>query len=289
VTAVAFLGLGAMGAPMARRIVLAGHDVTVWNRTAARAEPLAAAGARVGATAAEAARAADVVVTMLSDASALEAVTRGEDGVLGALRRGAVLVEMSTAGPAAIAELAARMPPGAALVDAPVLGSVTEASEGSLRIFVGGEQDAYERVAPLLDTLGDPVRVGPLGSGAAAKLVANSTLFAVVAALGEAIALGDAYDLPRDVVFDVLERTPLGPQAGRRRESIETRTHPPRFTLALARKDAELVAAAAGEREADLRVANAAMSWLVEADDAGLGAHDYSAVLAHILGERPGN
>jgi len=129
------------------------------------------------------------------------------------------------------------------------------------------------------------MHVGELGSGAAAKLVANSTLFAVICALGEAVALGEELGLSRDRIFDVLAATPLAAQAERRRQAIESGSYPPRFKLSLARKDAELVLAAAKEAGVDLRLAEAARTWFAEAEESGLGALDYSAVLARLLGE----
>jgi 3-hydroxyisobutyrate dehydrogenase-like beta-hydroxyacid dehydrogenase len=270
---------------MAQRLVDAGYEVSVWNRTRERAEPLVAGGARFAASPAEAAGASELVLTMVSDANALHAVTDGPAGVLAALRDGAILVEMSTSGPEAVHGLAQRVPRGAGLLDAPVLGSVPEARDGSLRVFVGGEAELVRQARPVLSVLGEPMHVGPLGSGAAAKLVANSTLFAVLGALGEAIALGEGLGLSRDAVFDVLAATPLGAQAERRRRAVEERSYPARFTLSLARKDAELVVEAARRLGLDLRMVAAARSWFVDAEEAGLGALDYSAVLAHVLGE----
>ena len=284
---IGFIGLGAMGTSMARRFVAQGQDVTVWNRTRSRAGDVAAAGARVAATPAEAANAGDVVITMVRDADALDDVTRGSAGLLAGLRPASVFLEMSTVGPRAVRELAARLPAGVGFADAPVLGSVSEADEGTLRIFVGGDDDVFARVRPVLALLGQPFHVGELGSGAAAKLMANSTLFAVICSLGEAVALGDALGLSRDTVFDVLAGTPLAAQAERRRAAIESTTFPPRFKLSLARKDADLILAAADEAGLELRLAEAARTWFADAEEAGWGELDYSAVLARLLGERP--
>jgi 3-hydroxyisobutyrate dehydrogenase/2-hydroxy-3-oxopropionate reductase len=192
---------------------------------------------------------------------------------------------MSTVGPRAVHGLARELPAEIGLADAPVLGSVTEAEAGSLRIFVGGDAELFGRIRPVLAVLGDPLYVGELGSGAAAKLVANSTLFAVICALGEAIALGEGLGLSRETVFDVLAATPLAAQAERRRRAIESASYPQRFKLSLARKDAELVLAAAKEAGVDLRLAEAARTWFAEAEEAGLGALDYSAVFARLLDE----
>ena len=278
-SSIGFIGLGTMGTRMAKRLLDSGHALTVWNRTRSRAEPLAEAGASVAATPAEAARAGEFVITMVTDPAALRAVAEGDTGVLAGLRPGSVLIDMSTVGPAAVRELEPRIPAGTGFVDAPVLGSISEAEAGTLRIFVGGEEELFLRVRPVLEVLGDPLHVGGLGTGAAAKLIANSTLFAVIAALGEAIALGETLGLSRDKVFEVLAATPLAAQAERRRSALEQDSYPPRFKLSLARKDAELLVEAAKGAGVDLRLAEAARSWLADAERTGLGDLDYSAVL----------
>jgi 3-hydroxyisobutyrate dehydrogenase-like beta-hydroxyacid dehydrogenase len=264
VSSVAVLGLGAMGSRIARRLLDARHDVVVWNRT-----PEKAAGfPRVAASAAEAAREAEVTITMVADAQALRDVTRGIEP--------STLIEMSTVGPAPIAELAQRIP---RMLDAPVLGSISEAEQGTLQVFVGGPDELYAEWRPLLSTLGATHHVGPLGAGAAAKLVANSTLFGSLGVLGEALRLAGRLGLARPAAFDVLSQTPIAAQAERRRAAIEADDYPPRFPLRLARKDAELVAAAAP----DLRLAEAARSWLADANAASWGERDYSTLLAWIL------
>ena len=283
---IAVIGLGAMGSRIAQRFLDAGHELTVWNRDAARAEPLVAAGASAAQTPAEAARQAEAVVTMVADPEALAAVTEGPDGVAAGLVRGSVLVQMSTVGPRSLERLAAVVPEPS-LLDAPVLGSIAEVEAGSLRIFAGGQAELVERWTPLLETLGTVLRVGPVGAGTAAKLVANSTLVGVVGLLGEALALGTALGLPAEAAFDVLEATPLGEQAKRRRPAFESGEYPPRFSLSLARKDADLILDAAAQRELDLRLATAAREWLADAERSGRGADDYSAVLAEIVSRAP--
>ena len=283
---VAVIGLGAMGSRIARRILDAGHELTVWNRDAAKADPLVAAGASAAQTPAEAARQAEAVVTMVADPEALAAVTEGPDGVAAGLSPGSVLVQMSTVGPRSLERLAAVVPEPS-LLDAPVLGSIGEVEAGSLRVFAGGQAELVERWTPLLETLGTVLRVGPVGAGTAAKLVANSTLVGVVGLLGEALALGTALGLPAEAAFDVLEATPLGEQAKRRRPAFESGEYPPRFSLSLARKDADLILDAAAQRELDLRLATAAREWLADAERSGRGADDYSAVLAEIVSRAP--
>jgi 3-hydroxyisobutyrate dehydrogenase/2-hydroxy-3-oxopropionate reductase len=280
-TAVAWIGLGAMGSRMAARIRDAGHELVVWNRTREKAEEL---GAAIAASPREAAERADVVFTMLADPHALRAVTEGDDGLRAGLRQGSVLVDMSTVGPQAVAELAERMPAGVSLLDVPVLGSLPQAEAGTLKLFAGGDDAAFERVAPLLETLGETLRTGPLGSGAAAKLVANATLVGTMTLLGETLALADALGLPRDTAWKVLAETPLAAQAERRRPAVESGDYSPRFKLSLARKDAELVEEAGEARGIDLPALSAAREHLAAAEAAGLGGEDYVAVITHILG-----
>src|SRR5438093_10084861 len=160
--AIAVIGLGAMGSRIAQRLLEAGHELTVWNRTPSRAEPLSAAGAHVARTPGEAAAAAEIAITMLRDPAALFAVTEALDGILSGLRPGAVLVDMSTVGPRAIRELAPRIPSDVGFVDSPVLGSIGEAEEGRLKIFAGGEERLFDRVRPILAALGEPLYVGAL-------------------------------------------------------------------------------------------------------------------------------
>jgi len=260
------LGLGAMGSRIARRLLDAGHDVIVWNRTAARS----AGFPQAAATPAEATADVEAAITMLANPAALRDVTQD--------LAPPVLIEMSTVGPDAIRELAAALP-HTQVIDAPVLGSRAEAEQGTLQIFVGATPEQYARWAPLLEPLGTTHHVGPLGAGASAKLVANSTLVGTIGMLAEAIRLADGLGLSREATFDVLAATPIAAAAARRREALETNDYPPRFPLSLARKDAELVSGAAP----NLRLAEAARSWLAEADDAGWGDRDYSSVLAWVL------
>ncbi len=284
-SSVAVLGLGAMGSRVAHRLVETGHDVVVWNRSAEKAHDLVAAGATGVETPAEAARQAQTVITMVADPPALAAVTEGQGGLAAGSDDSTTVINMSTVGPAAVEGLAAVLPSGTALLDAPVLGSLPEAESGTLTIFVGGDEADLERTAPILRVLGSPIHVGQVGAGSAAKLVANFTLFGVLGIIGEALVAADALGLSRESAFDVLAATPIAAQAERRRPAIESGEYPPRFALSLARKDVELLTAAVARL--DLRVLEAARSWLVDADTAGRGREDYAAVLAQIMGAQP--
>ncbi|MDT4939491.1 MAG: 3-hydroxyisobutyrate dehydrogenase [Pseudonocardiales bacterium] len=281
---IAFLGLGYMGTPMATRLVNGGNEVTVWNRSVERTQPLVHAGASVAESPADAAAGADVVITMLATPDALEQVLFGADGLASALSSGQTWVDMSTVGPDAFRSAAARLPTGVAAVDAPVRGSVPEASEGRLHIYVGAEGEDYERVRPILEILGDVHQVGGPGAGAAMKLVVNTTLTAAIVAAGEALALGQALGLDERVVLDVLADSPIGPTVRAKRANIEAGRYPPAFKLSLADKDMHLAVDAAQHAGIALKAADTVRGWLDEAAGNGAADLDFSAVVATILG-----
>jgi 3-hydroxyisobutyrate dehydrogenase/2-hydroxy-3-oxopropionate reductase len=160
---------------------------------------------------------------------------------------------------------------------------VAEATAGTLRILVGGDEADIARVEPLLRQLGDPMRIGPKGAGAAAKLVVNAALFSVVAALGETVALARALGLGEEQALDVLAVSPLAEQADRRRQALLSRAFPPRFQLSLAAKDAGLITAATASGTIDTRLLDAAASWFCDASTEGLEGSDYTAVLGYIV------
>ena len=281
-----FCGLGQMGAPMAGRLVDAGHEVIVWNRTVAKTEPLVARGATRASTPREAATDVDAVFTILSDPEALAEVLFGGDGVI-ASATPTTVVEMSTVGPRCILDARRRLPDQFGLVDAPVFGTVPEATNGTLRIFVGVPVEDFTRWKPILSVLGHPVRIGDTGHAAAMKLVLNVTLKVLAVELGEALALGDAYGLDEHVMLDVLEGTPIGPTVVRCRPAEGGRS-PTMFKLVLGEKDLRLVDEAADDTGLLFPVATAARSWYIDAEEAGLGELDYTAVIRHIrAGYRP--
>ena len=279
-SAVAVIGLGRMGSRMARRLLDAGHELIVWNRTLEKAQPLV----ELGATAenpADATRRADATIIMVADPQALQDVTEGPDGVAAGASEATTVIQMSTVSPAATARLASLLEPaGAGLLDSPVLGSLTEVESGTLKVFAGGPDELVERWTPLLSVLGSVIRVGPIGAGTAAKLVANSTLLGALGVLGEALAVGQKLGLLREVTFEVLAATPIAAQAERRRPAIESGEFPQRFALRLALKDATLIVEASGT---ELRVVEAVREWLAEANEASWGDKDYSALLAWML------
>jgi 3-hydroxyisobutyrate dehydrogenase-like beta-hydroxyacid dehydrogenase len=279
---VAVVGLGAMGSRIARRLAEAGNDLVVWNRDSAKTEPLVAAGAVAAPSPADAARQVEVVIVMVADPQALVEVTEGPEGVVAGVGAGTTVIQMSTIGPESISRLASLLLDDV-LLDSPVLGSVSEVEAGTLNVFVGGPPELFEHWKPLLSVLGTVLHVGPVGAGTAAKLVANTTLVGIIGVLGEALALADSLGLSRETAFELLGKTTLAEQAERRRAAVESGEFPPRFALHLARKDADLIIEAAAKTGTELRLTEAARSWFADAEAAGLGDFDYSAVLARIL------
>ncbi|MFB7515267.1 NAD(P)-dependent oxidoreductase [Streptomyces sp. NPDC056144] len=257
---IAFLGLGSMGLPMARRLLDAGHPLTVWNRTAAKADGLVADGATRAATPADAVRDADVVVTMLADPAAAIAVA---DELIPALRPGTHWIDTSTVGPDTVRALADRLPEGVVLIDAPVMGSVDRAAAGELLILAGGDTAP---VAPVLDLLGTVTPCGGPGDGAALKLVLINAVIGGVALVAETLALAEGLGLPRELALRTLAQGPLAGAVGR---ATATGSY---FPVALAAKDVALATAAA--KLPVLEAVHAALT-----ADPGLLAEDLSAVV----------
>jgi 3-hydroxyisobutyrate dehydrogenase-like beta-hydroxyacid dehydrogenase len=186
---VAFLGIGLMGSRQAKRLLDAGHSLTVWNRSREKAEALSAFGARVVDTAAEAVADADVVILMLENGRIVTDVLFSQ-GAAGSLRPGAVLVDMSSIKPAEAQEHAKRLAErGVHHIDAPVSGGTLGAEQGTLAIMAGGESDIFDRVESILAIMGRPVHVGPHGAGQLAKLANQIIVGVTIGAVAEALLL----------------------------------------------------------------------------------------------------
>jgi 3-hydroxyisobutyrate dehydrogenase len=217
VVRLAYCGLGLMGAPMARRLVEAGHDATVWNRSAAKAEPFRAMGARVAATPAEAARDAAIVFLNLSDATATEAVCLGPDGIGSAPGADRIVVDHASNAPDVTRNLAARLlaANGTRWVDAPVSGGVKGAAEGTLAVMAGGEAADVERIRPyVLSMARNLTHLGPVGAGQTAKLCNQVISGSLMAVIAEAVRLAqnagiDAAKLPEAFAGGFADSLPL--------------------------------------------------------------------------------
>ncbi len=248
----AFLGLGALGHPMAARLLAAGVPLTVHNRSREREEPLAAAGAQRAASPREAALATEVLCLCLRDDAAVEAVLFGEEGAAAGLAPAGLVVDFSTIAPATSEALAARLAQqGVDYVDAPVTGGTEGARAGTLSVLVGGSPEAVVRARPLLEVVGSRIsHFGGVGAGQRAKAVNQVLVAGSYAAVAEAMALGRRLGLPMEAVCEALAEGAAGSWALRHRAGNMLRgVYPLGFKLELHRKDLRIAlaeAAAAG-------------------------------------------
>ncbi len=277
---VAVLGIGAMGHGMAASALRAGIPVIVWDRKTEATRDLAESGAQVAASAADAARRAPIVVTMVTDADAVISIA-GEQGMLAALAPGAIWAQMSTIGVAGIdrvVALASAERPDVMLLDAPVSGSREPAERGQLTIFASGPGQARSRVAPLFDALGQrTIWVGEAGSGTRLKLVNNTWLAFASDAVAASVALAHRLGLSTGTVVDALSGAPLvSPWQAAKLRRVAEGEFSPQFPLSLALKDVHLALQAAGDGRLDV-LACLADEWQ-RAVDQGLGEQDLTVV-----------
>ncbi len=286
-------GTGRMGAAVAGRLMAVGHALTVWNRTAAKTDALAAAGATVAATARELAVAVDMVITILTDAAAIDAAYHGADGLLAGEVRGKLFVDMSTVRPEVERALAATVRArGAALIDCPVGGTVGPAKDGKLFGFVGGDGDDVARAKPVLDQLCRRVEhVGPVGAGASMKLAINLPLLVYYQALGEALSLCRSLNIDPARLVDIFADTSGGPNMLKARgpaiaAALQGRvTSPVTFDVNLIRKDLRTMLEEAAGLGVDLPLTSRALDCYDAAARHGLGASDATMLPVHWLRE----
>lgn len=279
---VAILGLGTMGSGMASNLLKAGFPVSAYNRTQAKAAPVAAAGARIAATPADAVRDADVVISMLSDDDASRKTWTGDVGALAAARAGAVLIESSTVTPVWIAELAALASErNLTLLDAPVTGSRVQAESGQLTFLVGGDESALERVRSVLGSMSkEIVHLGPVGSGSRMKLINNFLCGVQVASLAEGLAWIERSGLNREQALKILcNGAPGSPLLNTISARMVARTYDVNFLLSLMRKDLHYAGTDATKLGIVLHTAKAAEVRFDEAVAVGYAEKDMSAVI----------
>jgi 3-hydroxyisobutyrate dehydrogenase-like beta-hydroxyacid dehydrogenase len=292
-TTLGWIGLGAMGSRMAKRLLDAGHPVVGYNRTPARARPLADAGMRVLGSPREVAEAAEVVFSMVTDDRALDQVAHGSTGVLAGLRRGAVWAEMSTVSPAIARSLAEEVAPtGAQLLDAPVAGSPLTIEQGQLSIMVGGDAAALERVRPYLLAIGPTVtHVGPVGLAKTMKVAVNLSIAVQVAAFAESIALAEKAGIPRGQAVDALLKSVAGsPMLKYRGPFVTGMPAEAWFDVPMIQKDLDLALDLGHRAGVPLPLAAQTHAWLTAARALGLGDYDFAVVfdvLARLSGLPP--
>ncbi|MFE8993575.1 NAD(P)-dependent oxidoreductase [Streptomyces collinus] len=278
---VSVLGTGIMGAAMARNLARAGHTVQAWNRTRAKAEPLAAEGVRIADSPEQAVRDTDIVLTMLHDGpAALETMREAAP----ALRPGIAWVQSSTAGLDGVAELAAfAREHGLLFYDAPVLGTRQPAEAGTLTVLAAGPVEGREQVTPVFEAVGARTvwsgEDGAEGGATRLKLVANSWVLAVTAAAGEALALSKALGVDPQNFFDLVAGGPLDMGYLRAKSDLvlEGRLTPPQFAVSTAAKDARLIVQAGAGHGVRLDVAEAAAARMERAAAQGHADEDMAA------------
>jgi 3-hydroxyisobutyrate dehydrogenase len=272
-----------MGAPIAHNLLAAGFQVSAWNRTAERAAPLAADGARLGSSPAEAAEGADVVLTMLADGDAVSDAMSGPQGALEALRPESVWIQMATVGDAwteRLATLAGEH--NVEFVDAPVSGSDGPAREAQLVVLASGPEKVQARMEPIFDVLGrKTLWVGPAGNGTRLKLVLNDWLASLTEGMAETMALTEALGLDPQVFIEAIDDGPLGsPYAETKARLALAGKLDPGFALRLAYKDVGLALDAARDRNLELPITEAIARRWKQAMADGHADEDVAAVIA---------
>lgn len=279
---VAVVGIGSMGAAIARLLLERGDEVTVWNRSAAAAARLGDEGARVAATLADAWNGAQVALVLLADDGAVESVLAGPAGLFASAPPGACVVEMSTISPVSSARIAkAAGAAGVAYVRGPVSGNPSVVAAGQLTVMASGPPDAIDRARPVLDTIAArTIVVGSAEEARVAKLATNLVLAGTNQLLAEAVVLGEVSGLRREDLLSVLESSAVGSRfVSYKGAALAARDYRPSFTVDLLRKDLRLVAETAAAGGVELPVADAVSAAADAAAAAGYGARDLGAVL----------
>ena len=285
-----FVGLGVMGSGVARRLLDAGHTVTVWNRTRAKADPLLDAGANWASSPREVAERSEIVFTMVTNTEAVRAVTEGPDGILAGLAPGKVYVDMSTASPVntrALAETVAAT--GAQMLDAPVSGSVSTLEEGKLSIMVGGDAETFERVEPVLEAIGPRVfYLGPSGAAVTMKIAINISLAVQMLAFSEGLLLAEKTGIARERAVEVMLASVIAsPMVAYRAPFVLEQPDEAWFDCRMMQKDMNLALELGRELEVPLPTTAVTNELLTAANAMGIGDRDF-AVLFDVLASMSG-
>lgn len=281
-TTIAFIGLGIMGLPMAKNLVDAGHDVIGYNRSQGSIDKLVEAGGRGAASVAEAVKDADVVATMVPDSPDVEGVVTGEDGVFANAKDGATWVDFSTIRPDVSVRLAeAANEAGVKALDAPVSGGEAGAVEGNLSIMVGGDEDVFEAVKPVLEAVGKTiVLVGPAGSGQTVKAANQLIVAGTIELVAESLVFLEAYGVDTDAAIQVLAGGLAGNRIlDRKAASMVKREFEPGFRIDLHHKDMGIVTSAAREAGVAIPLGALTAQLMGAARQKGYGSLDHSGLL----------
>jgi 3-hydroxyisobutyrate dehydrogenase-like beta-hydroxyacid dehydrogenase len=285
-----FVGLGVMGSRMVKRLLDAGHAVTGYNRTKSKAQWLLDRGMRWADTPRAVAEAADVTFSMVTNTTALKAVAEGPDGILAGLGTGKVYVDMSTVSPAASRDLAARVAAqGAHMLDAPVSGSVITLEEGKLSIMVGGDAGTFEKVKPVLESIGPKVtHVGGNGLAVSMKIATNLSLAVQMLAFSEGVLLAEKSGIRRETAVEVLLNSVIAsPMVKYRGPFVLSMPDQAWFDVNMMQKDMNLALEMGRQLDVPLPTTAITNELLTAARGMGLGEKDFAVlfeVLARIAG-----
>jgi len=282
---IGFIGLGIMGQPMALNLLKAGNKLVVYNRTPAKAEPLKQAGARVAASAAEAAKGADFVVVIVSDSAAVEDVVMGKDGILETVGSGAIVIDSSTISPVVSRKMACHIAgKGASWLDAAVTGSKHGAEKGELIFMVGGDRQTFERAMPVLQVLGKKhIYCGQNGMGLAAKLAQNTIQATTLEIFCEGLVLAAKAGVAPETMLEII-------QSSMARSTLTDFKAPfilkgdftPYFPLKLMHKDLELAMEAGYAQNVPMPALAAVKEVYSAAKAQGKGDLDYASVITYL-------
>jgi 3-hydroxyisobutyrate dehydrogenase-like beta-hydroxyacid dehydrogenase len=285
-TSIGFVGLGNIGGNMAARFLDAGYAVFGEEQSHAHAQTLVDNGLQWRDAPRQVAEAADIVFTSLPNDDVLQTVASGPDGILAGLAAEHIWVDVSTVSPRVSRELAARVrAQGAAMLDAPVSGSVPQVQTGTLTIMVGGDERAYARVEPVLRELGTPTRIGENGQGLVLKLAINISLAVQMLAFSEGLLLAERSGIDRQLAIDVMSQSPIGsPMLKARAPLLLDLPDDAWFTIGFMQKDVALALAAAREIPVPLPSAAAADQVLTVARALGYEERDLAALFEVLTG-----
>ena len=287
---VGYVGLGGMGSATVHRLLAAGHDVTVWNRTRAKAESLLEAGARWADTPREVAERSEVIFTMVTNTAAVQAVTEGPDGIIAGLRPGKVYVDMSTASPANTRALAVQVAgTGAQMLDAPVSGTAIVVDQGKASLMVGGDEATFERVRPILEAIGPKVfHVGPNGAAVTMKIAINLSLAVQMLAFSEGVLIAEKSGIARERVVEVMLASVIAsPMVAYRGPLVLGHPDEVWFDCHMMQKDMNLALELGQELEVPLPTTAVTNEFLTAANGMGIGDLDF-AVLFDVLAAMSG-
>ena len=287
---VGYVGLGVMGSAAVHRLLAAGYEVTVWNRTRAKAEPLLEAGARWAHTPREVAERSEVIFTMVTNTAAVQAVTEGPDGIIAGLGPGMVYVDMSTASPANTRALAAQVAgTGAQMLDAPVSGTAIIVDQGKASLMVGGDEGTFERVRPILEAIGPKVfHVGPNGAAVTMKIAINLSLAVQMLAFSEGVLIAEKSGIARERVVEVMLASVIAsPMVAYRGPLVLGHPDEVWFDCHMMQKDMNLALELGQELEVPLPTTAVTNEFLTAANGMGIGDLDF-AVLFDVLAAMSG-